>query len=346
MSSTATQTGVNASEAAGAANQTLRTAEDVAHAADQLTAAVLEITQQVTKSRGVTVTAVGAGREAQTSIETLSQQATDISQIARMIADIAGRTNLLALNATIEAARAGEAGKGFAVVASEVKQLATQTARATEDIGRQVSAVQQATVVAAKAVERIVDTISEIEHISTSVAAAVEEQSASTAEIARSMAATASAAKLMSAQADGVRSAAQETDAQANAVLGTSAALGKEVQGLQHTVIRVVRTSTEDVNRRNDKRQAVDVSTQILLDTGRTISVRVLDLSAGGARVQASERLPAGIAGTLLLASMRVRFMTTSPHSDGTSGMSFIADDQQRQQITLFIDRELTTRAA
>jgi len=312
----------------------------VAAAADQLSDAVVEITRQVTKSRGVAMTAVGAGRDAQASIEVLSRQAESIGQVARMIADIAGRTNLLALNATIEAARAGESGKGFAVVAGEVKQLAAQTARSTEEIGRQISAVQQATIAAAKAMEHIVVTIGEMESISTSVAAAVEQQSASTSEIARSMAATASAAKLMSAQTGSVQQAARETDAQAGAVQRTSGVLETEVQGLRHTVIRVVRTSTQDVNRRAFDRATIDLAAQASLVGGATFGVRVFDLSPGGARIRTGERLAPGATGTLLLDGIRLSFTVTACHGGDAFGISFVADDQQRGRLDLLARRE------
>jgi methyl-accepting chemotaxis protein len=346
MSGTAAKTGANAAKAAGAADQTLRTAEEVAAAADQLTDAVVEITKQVTNSRGVAETAVGAGRDAQASIKSLSQQAENIGQVARIIADIAGRTNLLALNATIEAARAGEAGKGFAVVASEVKQLATQTAKSTEEIGRQISAVQQATIAAAKAVDHIVATVGEMECISTSVAAAVEQQSASTSEIARNMAATASAARLMSAQTSSVQQAAQETDAQAATVQGTSAVLEKEVQGLRHTVIRVVRTSTDDVNRRTAKRVTVDLSGQASLGGGKAFNVRISDLSLSGARLCTSERLLPGAKGTLLLSGMQLPFTVRTSHGEDTYGVEIAADERQRQALALLIQRDEGGRAA
>lgn len=333
MSGTAAQTGVNAAEAADAAGQTLRTAEEVATAADQLTDAVVEITRQVTKSRRVAETAVGAGHEAKTSIDVLSQQAESIGQVARMIADIASRTNLLALNATIEAARAGEMGKGFAVVASEVKQLATQTARSTEEIGRQIGAVQQATAAAAQAVERIVATIGEMEGITTSVAAAVEQQGASTSEIARSMGETASAARLMSAQTSGVQRAAQETEAQAGGVRRTSGILEAEVQGLRHTVIRVVRTSTSDVNRRTSERVPVDLIGKISITGKAPFDVHVLDLSIDGARIRTGERLVLSTSGTLLLGGMSLAF-TVKSHPDGDIfGVAFDADERQKSRL-------------
>ena len=251
MSATAARTGHNASEAAAAAGQTLLTAQTVASAAEQLSASIGEIMQQVSHSSSAAQKAVVAGRGARDSIEALSQQAQQIGQVTEAIADIAARTNLLALNATIEAARAGDAGKGFAVVASEVKQLATQTARSTEDITRQISAVRQATTHAAAEVAQMVTMIGEIDGITTSVAAAVEQQSAATAEIARSVGATAGAATQMSQRTDDLRGAAGETDKQAATVRETAGVLETAVQQLREAVVRVVRGSA-----RNDDRPA------------------------------------------------------------------------------------------
>src|SRR5208337_849333 len=129
--------------------------------------------------------AISAGRATRETIAALNERVGHIGAVADMIGDIAARTNLLALNATIEAARAGDAGKGFAVVASEVKQLAAQTARSTQEIGRQIGEVRAATGASVTAVDQIERTIGEIEAIAGSIAAAVEQQGAATAEIAR-----------------------------------------------------------------------------------------------------------------------------------------------------------------
>ncbi len=250
MSATAARTGQNASEAASVANETLVTAQTVASAAEELTASIGEIMHQVTNSSSSAQKAVVAGRGARDSIEALSKQAEQIGHVAEMIADIAARTNLLALNATIEAARAGDAGKGFAVVASEVKQLAAQTARSTEDITRQISAVRQATAHAAAEVGQMVTMIGEIDSITASVALAVEQQGAATAEIARSVSETAGAANRLSQRTDDVRGGAGETDRQAVTVQQTAGVLETAVLQLRQAVIRVVQTSTESVNRR------------------------------------------------------------------------------------------------
>ena len=156
------------------------------------------------------------------------------------------KTNLLALNATIEAARAGEAGKGFAVVASEVKGLASQTARATDDISTQIGQMQTATREAVNAIERITRIIGEISETTTAIAAAVEEQGAATAEIARNVQQTAAGTQAVTANIDGVNQAAGETDAGATQVLGAASGLARQTNELSseiHAFVAEVRAA-------------------------------------------------------------------------------------------------------
>jgi methyl-accepting chemotaxis protein len=345
MSATAAETGESAGQAATAADQTLNVTQLVAGSAEQLAGAVDEITRQMTKSRQVAECAVTASKQAQGSIDELSQQAANIGQIAAMIADIAGRTNLLALNATIEAARAGDAGKGFAVVAGEVKQLASQTGRATREITEQIDAIQQATKNAATAVASIAATISEIDHIGTSVAAAVEEQSASTAEIARSMAEAAETARMMVAQNGNVQSAAQQASVQAGVVEQTSTVLQNAVRSLRQAVIRVVRTSTRDVDRREHQRFSAGLRGQITLNGNQTQEVWVENLSLGGAMLQTYCRAPIGTRGTLQIEGLTLAFTIQNEHDDGI-GIGFSLDATQAERLTALIHRNQSRRAA
>ncbi|MFC6199044.1 methyl-accepting chemotaxis protein [Ponticaulis profundi] len=176
-----------AEKSAEASKNTNSSVEQVATGSVQLAASVAEISEQISKAGTISSDAVTRAHVASTNIESLSQAAEQITNIVNLISSIAEQTNLLALNATIEAARAGEAGKGFAVVASEVKQLATQSARATEEITSQIQAILSAVTDSKTAISEIEYVVNEVNKISTSVAGAVEEQSAVTQDISRSM---------------------------------------------------------------------------------------------------------------------------------------------------------------
>ena len=160
---------------------------DIASATDELAASVMEIDRQVAQSNAIAEKAVGEAERTNAAVQELSEAAKRIGDVVSLITDIAEQTNLLALNATIEAARAGEAGRGFAVVAGEVKALAGQTAKATEDIAKQIAGMQHATSRSIEAIEAIERTIRDIGAISGAIAAAVTEQGAATQEIARSV---------------------------------------------------------------------------------------------------------------------------------------------------------------
>jgi len=168
-------------------NRSTESVTSVAGAAEELSASIKEIDHQVSFAGGVIADAVKQAAETKGQVNGLVAATEKISEVVKLIGDVAQQTNLLALNATIEAARAGTAGKGFAVVASEVKALADQTARATEDITAQINAVREATKLSVKGIQAIVDTIGKVHDSASGIGAAVEEQGAVTADIARSM---------------------------------------------------------------------------------------------------------------------------------------------------------------
>jgi methyl-accepting chemotaxis protein len=234
----------SAGEAAKASQATLTEAEMITKAAQELTTSGSEILGQARRSADITANAVTQADGSSRSVLELSTAAQKIGDIIQLINEIAGQTNLLALNATIEAARAGEAGKGFAVVASEVKNLATQTARATEDISAQISAIQSATDRAVEAIHGIANTIREIKSISDEMAHAVEQQGGATQEIAKSAHGmsqnTQSTASIIeevrSSSADSGTSADKLSNA-AQALLQQSGKLRGEVQGFLKSVL-------------------------------------------------------------------------------------------------------------
>jgi methyl-accepting chemotaxis protein len=187
MAGVADDTSRQAGNVSVAATQASANVQTVAAAAEELAGSVSEIGRQVAQSARIAAEAVTETERTNQTVEGLAAEATRIGEVINLINDIAAQTNLLALNATIEAARAGEAGKGFAVVASEVKNLATQTAKATEGIASQIQGIQASTSAAVEAIRRIGTTIAEVNAIASSIAAAVEEQGAATAEISRNV---------------------------------------------------------------------------------------------------------------------------------------------------------------
>jgi len=204
----------------------------VATAATELSASIHEIAGQVSDTSQMAISASERAQTTNDDIQGLNAAAVRIGEVIGLINDIAGQTNLLALNATIEAARAGEAGKGFAVVASEVKNLANQTAKATEDITVQINDIQQATQSAVGAIDEIVRMISDISERASSVAAAVEQQTVATSEISQNVEQAASATSEISAAMQGVSSAVEDTTNAANEVRGSADNLGTQSDSL------------------------------------------------------------------------------------------------------------------
>lgn len=238
MGVSADETMRQSSVVATASEQASANVQTVAAAAEELTASIHEIGRQVSESAAIARNAVDEAKRTSQQVDKLSTSAEKIGEVVKLISNIASQTNLLALNATIEAARAGDAGKGFAVVASEVKNLASQTARATDEIGSQISEIQSATGETVGAIRTIRETIERIDAIAAAIAAAVEEQGASTAEIARNVQQAAQGTQNVSDTIGSVTQAAQDAGVSAKQMSGASAALSTESARLRQEVDR------------------------------------------------------------------------------------------------------------
>ena len=211
MGDGASVTSDKAASASSSSSEVSASIQTVASAAEEMTASIREIAQNATEAASVATGAVGVASQAQDTVASLGESSAEIGQVIKVITSIAQQTNLLALNATIEAARAGDAGKGFAVVANEVKELAKETAKATEDIGRKIEAIQGDTSGAVSAISEISEVIGRINDIQTTIASAVEEQTATTNEIARSVTEAAGGANGIADDISQVASAADDT---------------------------------------------------------------------------------------------------------------------------------------
>lgn len=236
MTATSEETSAQATAVAAASEEASTNVNTVASATEELSSSVGEITRQVAKSSEITTRAVSQANDTTGTVQGLVEAGQKIGEVVSMISDIAEQTNLLALNATIEAARAGEAGKGFAIVASEVKNLANQTAEATEEVASQIAAMQAVTNDTVTAIGSISTTITEIDGISTGIASAVEEQSAATQEIARNVQQAAQGTQEVSSNISGVTQAAGETGAAASQVLSSAGELASQGETLRDEV--------------------------------------------------------------------------------------------------------------
>jgi methyl-accepting chemotaxis protein len=242
LSSSAQVTDKSTGEMVSASQEVSANIQSVAGATEEITSSVNEISRQVAEASRIAGEAVNQAQNNETSIAQLSQSASRIGDVIKLITAVAEQTNLLALNATIEAARAGEAGRGFAVVASEVKALAAQTSKATDQITAQIAEMQSSTDATVKANTEISRTINQISEISAAIAAAVEEQGAATSEIARNVQAAADQSSRVASGMNDVSRGASETDSASGQVLSSAKTVSQVSSRLKTEVERFLST--------------------------------------------------------------------------------------------------------
>ena len=236
MAGNAEETSAQANVVSTACEEVSRNMQTVATGTEEMSASIKEIAQNANEAARVTGDAVNMAESANVTVSHLGTASSEISEVIKVITSIAEQTNLLALNATIEAARAGEAGKGFAVVANEVKELAKETARATEDISQKIAAIQTNTKEAIDSIASVSNVIDQINSISSTIASAVEEQTATTSEMQRSVGEASRGSREITENIAGVASAAQSTSAGAGDTQSAAAELSKLASDLQTLV--------------------------------------------------------------------------------------------------------------
>jgi hypothetical protein len=288
-------------------------------ATEELSGSIQEIGQQASHGLGMAQSAVGDTERSQAAIRSLADTAERIGSVVGAISAIATQTNLLALNATIEAARAGTAGRGFAVVAAEVKNLASQTARSTEDINRQIAEIQSVTGAAVGAMTEVSDRVREIDGAATAIAAAIEQQGAATREIAKNIGQTAAAALEVSQRVQNVSAGAGRVSSRASDVRSSIAEVSSNISGLREILVRVVRTSTADANRRMSARHPTSLGGDIFDSAGRRHDGEVLDISESGACIRCHPEMPRGETGVLKVLGFETALPFAVRGKDGDS---------------------------
>ena len=340
MAAAAFRVGTVAEEVTSAAEEAVSTAETVVSSATRLCQAVEDIEHQVRQVSTVIGTSVQNSQSAEKKIQSLNIAVAHIKEFAAGISAIASQTNLLALNATIEAARAGAAGKGFAVVASEVKGLAIQAGKSANEITKQISEIRVATDEAVIAVTDVTAQIQEVDRIASGVADAVKLQAIATRDITTNVNDAAQTSRDVAERTRIVSGDSQTTLSVAMAVCSTAESVSNCVTELKNVMVRVVRTSKQDDERRATPRYNFNLSGTVMIgDISRNVTVR--DISAGGALIVQSEPLEVGVVGVLVVKKLQktLKFSVLSKTADG-GRIEFSLDQAEAEKLFEVFDAE------
>jgi methyl-accepting chemotaxis protein len=341
MASSAENVTQQCQNAATAAEQAMAAAQSVTAATEEFAASIHEVTSQISRAKQIAGDTVRTSDRTRQSVAMLSAAVGRIGEVATIISEIASQTNLLALNATIEAARAGEAGRGFAVVASEVKALSNQTAASTDDIRRHIEEIQRVTEETATVVSEIGRQIAAVDDVSTAIAAAMEEQSATMGEISRHVAETAVSASHVSESVSIVLGEANRTGESARALSSSAGDVSKSIAGLRETIVRVVRSSSPDVERRQAPRHAINASGDL---ASRARRVMIEDIGRGGALLSGVGDLAGGDRDTLRWNGAETPFRVASA-SGGVAHVVFDVLDPQFDAVLAQLDKGMPVNA-
>ncbi len=294
LSLAASGAAAGADSASAAAQKTSENVQTVATATEELSASMQEIAAQIGKANEVVGAATRTTADTEKDVASLSEAVDKIGTVVSLIQDIAEQTNLLALNATIEAARAGDAGKGFAVVAQEVKQLSEQTAKATDEIATQISAIQNSTKGAVAAVQTITQQIEDINAVTLTIASAVEQQQAATQEISNSIQIASDETNQAAHDVQTVTDTIGETSREADMLLSISDALAEASSQLASTVDKFLSDVSQDVAERRSALREKMSQAVVICSAGRRHHCTILDASTTGAKITCSSRLAVG----------------------------------------------------